>query len=448
LIIVAALLTYVVPAGTYDRYTDEATGRTLVDGDSYKRVDQTPVNLFGILTAIPDGLIAASSVIFIVFMYGGAFGIINSTEVIECGISSSINTLRKYSVLIIPVLMILFSLLGGFLGIFESTLAFIPLCIALAKAMGYDALVGFAMVIFANLLGFTAGPMNMWTTGIAQGISSLPLFSGLGVRMVIYVIYMVMGIAYVLWYASRIKKDPTASYLYDPNNISNDVDFQSNYKPEDFTTRKKIVLTLVAIGFGGLIYGLTVLKWWSGSTIGGYLLGMSIIVALVDGKTPNQIAEGFVQGTKNVLMGALAVGFARAILIILTSGNTIDTILYAASSSMGSNSPSISILLIYAFQFFFNFLVPSGSGQAATTMPLIAPLSDMVGVTRQTAVLAFQMGDGFTNLLWPTAILAALGIADIPYQKWLKWFLPFTGIFVVACCIILVLCVKLNYGPF
>lgn len=447
LILIAGVMTYVLPAGSYDRYVDEATGRTLVDKDSYHQMENTPVNLFKMFEAIPSGLIAAADVVSIVFIYGGAFGIINSTGVIECGIASSINGMRKYSFLIIPVVMVLFSLLGAFLGIAESCFAFIPLCILLAKAMGYDAIVGYAMVMLANTLGFTAGPMNMWTTGVAQGIAELPLFSGISVRIIVYFILMILGTGYVLWYANKIKKNPQASLMYDPA-APEEVGLDLNIKPEDFTPRKKVVLFLVCLGFGGLIFGLTKLGWWSGSTIGGYLLIMSIIVALADGRRPNQIADGFVQGAKNVLMGALVVGFARAILIVLTQGNVVDTVLHMASNLLNGTAPTVAAIGMYIFQFFFNFLVPSGSGQAATTMPLIAPLADLVGVSRQTAVLAFQFGDGFSNMLWPTMVLASLGIANVPYTKWLKWFIPLVGIVVATCCIILVFCVQFGYGPF
>lgn len=203
MIICATLLTYVLPAGSFNRYVDENTGRTLVESGSYQRVEQTPVSPFSMLESIPKGLVDAASVVSIVLMYGGAFGIINSTKVIECGIASSIEKMRKYSVLIIPVIMVLFSLLGAMLGICESCMAFIPLCIMLAKAMGYDAIVGFAMVMLANIIGFTAGPMNMWTTGVAQGIAELPLFSGMAVRLAVYAVLMAITIAYVLLYPKR-----------------------------------------------------------------------------------------------------------------------------------------------------------------------------------------------------------------------------------------------------
>lgn len=448
MIICATALTYILPAGTYNRYVDETTGTTLVEDGSYQQIEQTPVDPFKMLQAIPNGLVDATSIVSLVLMYGGAFGIINSTRVIECGIASSIEKMRRFSVLILPVIMILFSLMGAMLGISESCYAFIPLCIMLAKAMDYDAIVGFAIVMLANMIGFTAGPMNMYTTGIAQQIAELPLFSGIGVRIAVYILLMAITIMYVLWYGARIKKDPTRSLMYNANAAEKEETIESKYSAADFTPRKKLTMAALLLGFCGLIFGIVGLGWWEGSTIGGYLLGMSIVVAAVDGKKPNEIAQGFVDGAKGVLMGALMVGFARAIILILTEGNVIDTVLFYASQIISRTSSSVAAAVIYVFTFFFNFLVPSGSGKAAIVMPLIVPMADMAEITRQTSVLAYQLGDGPTNLFWPTAAMAPLAMGNIPYSKWFKWYLPLTIVIFVVSIIITAVCAQMGYGPF
>lgn len=448
MIIFATVLTYILPAGTYSRYVDEKTGTTLVEGGSYQQIEQTPVNPFEMLQAIPSGLIDAASIVSIVLMYGGAFGIINSTNVVEIGIASSIEKMRRFSALIIPVIMLLFSLMGAMLGVSESCYAFIPLCIMLAKAMGYDAIVGFAMVMLSNIIGFAAGPMNMYTTGIAQQIAELPLFSGIAVRIAVYGILLVLSIGYTLWYGARIKKDPTRSLMYNADTSVIEETLENQYSAEDFTPRKKLTMVALFLGFCGLIFGIVSLGWWQGSTIGGYLLGMSIIVGAIDGKKANEMAQGFVIGAKGVLMGALMVGFARAIILILTAGNVIDTLLFYASQLISKTSSSVSAAVIYVFTFFFNFVVPSGSGKAAIVMPLVAPMADMAGITRQTAVLAYQLGDGPSNLLWPTAALAALAMGNVPYSKWLKWYLPLTILIFAISIMIIVICAQTGYGPF
>ena len=313
--------------------------------------------------------------------------------------------------------------------------------------MGYDAIVGFAMVMLANMMGFTAGPMNMYTTGIAQQIAELPLFSGIGVRLLVYVVLMALAIGYVLWYGARIKKDPTRSLMYNVA-VAEEESIESKYSAAGFTARKKLTMAVLLLGFCGLIFGIVGLGWWEGSTIGGYLLGMSIVVAAVDGKKPNEMAQGFTDGAKGVLMGALMVGFARAIILILTEGNVIDTVLYYASLLINKTSSSVAAAVIYVFTFFFNFLVPSGSGKAAIVMPLLVPMADMADITRQTAVLAYQLGDGPTNLFWPTAAMAALAMGNVPYSKWFKWYLPLTLVIFVVSIIIVVICAQVGYGPF
>lgn len=450
MIVLAGILTYIIPAGQYADMVDPGTGRTVTDPGSFQYVEQNGVSFFGIFEAIPNGIIASISVGAIVLVYGAAFGIINSTQVFEISLNASVDKLRKYSLLIIPVMSFITSLMGAFLGISESCMAFIPLFVLVAKTMGYDAIVGFSMCMLGNILGFTAGPMNYWTVGIAQGIAELPLYSGIGMRLFIYAVLMVLGVGYTMVYARKVRADPVRSIMYDAEEnaeLSAAANATSKNLPP-FTTRKKIVLAVTVAGFLGLIYGLTVLGWWDGAQIGGYLLVVAIIVALVDGKSLNDIADGFVQGAHNVLLGALMVGMARGILIILEGGMVVDTILHAASGLLGRMPRVLAAIFIYLFQFFFNFLVPSGSGQAAVTMPLIAPLADMVGITRQTAVIAFQLGDGFTNMLWPTAAMSYLAIANIPYNKWIKFFMPLVGMVVVFCCIIVTVCTVINLGPF
>ena len=207
-------------------------------------------------------------------------------------------------------------------------------------------------------------------------------------------------------------------------------------------------MVVLLLGFVGLICGIVILGWWEGSVIGAYLLGMGIVVAAVDGKKPNEMAQGFMDGARGVLMGALMVGFARAIILILTAGNVVDTILFYASMLISKTTSAVAAAFIYVFTFFFNFLIPSGSGKAAIVMPLITPMADMADITRQAAVIAYQLGDGPTNLFWPTAAMAPLAMGNIPYSKWFKWYLPLTLIIFVVSIIISVVCAQVGVGPF
>ena len=449
IIVLAVFLTYILPAGTYERYVDKDTGRTLVQAGSYKLIESSPVGLFGTLQSIPKGMMAAASVIFIVFIFGGSFGVINSTGAIESGIENSLGKAKDLSFIFIPVFMILFGVMGGFLGMIDCLIVFVPICITLSRALGYDAMTGFAMLQVGNITGFTIGPMCMWNTGVAQGIAELPLFSALEFRLILFAIFMTVGIAYVMRYAAKVKKDSTSSVVY-----ALELEHHKRHEEQakiatEFTTRKKLVLAAVALGFLGLIAG--VLKGWStGTQIAGYMLGLALVVGLIDGKSFNEIAEGFVQGARDVVMGALVIGLARAILVVLTEGNIVDTILYGAATFLGNFTPTIGVMVMFGFQFFFNFIVYSGSGQAATTMPLMVPLADLVGITRQTSVIAFQFGDGLSNALWPTAgpLMAGLSMAKIGYSTWVRWLMPLIVIQCIMACITLVICVAIKLGPF
>ncbi len=444
MLVVAAVLTYIIPAGAYDRYFNEALNRTLVDPTSYHAVEQSPVSIMGIFAAIPNGIVANISVISIIFAYGGAFGIITSTRLIEDGITRSLNSVRKMSFLIIALVSMLFSAGGAFVGIQQSFWSFTPLCAVLAAAMGYDVVVAFVMVAVANNIGYMCGPTNMWNVGVAQQISEVPVFSGLGLRMFCWLLFMAMLMVYTFYYCQKIKKDPAKSLVYDPNAPLSTFD-NVDVRGADLTARRKAALACLIAGFLILIYLIGVKGWTSGTQIGSFLIAMSIVVAAINGDGANSMADGFVKGVQAILVPSLVVGMAGGVLLILQNGNTLDPILHAATTALEGTSSIFALLMIYVFQFLFNFLVPSGTAQAATTMPIIAPLSDMVNVSRQAAILAFQFGDGFSNMLWPTALLAPLSFTNIPFRKWIKWFMPFTIIFIIASSLILAYAVVSGY---
>ena len=437
MMVIAMILTWIVPAGSYDRYFNEALNRTLVDPDSYHTVTQTPVSIWDMLAAVPGGIVNNVSVIAYVMGWGGAFGIVIHTNLIEDGIKTALRGKKRASFLIVVFISFLFSAGGAFVGIQQSFWSFTPVVALLTAAMGYDVVVAFVAVAAANNIGFMCGPLNMWSVGVAQQISELPLFSGFGLRLTIWLLVMAMLLLYTYLYARRVAKDPSKSIVYDLRDLSADLTEQEA-PPVDLTARRKVAPACLVAEFVGLVIMIAFFNMTSSGEIAAYLLGTGIIVALVNGDDYNEIAKGFVEGIQLVLVPCIVVGMAGGILQILEQGNTLDAILHAAVTLLSGTSHIFGLLMIYLFQFLFNFLVPSGTAQAATTMPIIAPLSDLVGISRQTAILAFQFGDGFSNMIWPTACLAPLSFTNIPYKRWLKWFLPFTGIFVVVSSLVLV----------
>lgn len=446
LIIVCTVLTYVVPAGVYDRYTDE-NGRTLVDADSFHYVDRTPVSPFEMVQAIPEGMSEVAWIIFLVFIIGGAFGIINATGAIEAGLAASIQRVRGKGGILVIVLMAIFSLGGATFGLAESTLIFIPICVMLATALGYDAVVGMAIVNIGAVCGFAAGWMNIFTVGVAQGIAELPLFSGMGYRIFTHVVVLTIAVIYTLLYARRIRNDPARSVIREQYTAQQQEIKQELGSDMEFTIRRRLVLIVVLIGFIVLIYGITH-GWSTGTQISSLFLVMGIICGYVGGLNTSDIADSFVNGAKSVAFGALLIGLCRAMVVILTNGQIIDTILHALATSLQGLPKVIAAGMMVPVQTLINFLINSGSGQASTTMPIMAPLADILGISRQTAVLAFQYGDGLSNSLWPTSgiLMAGLSMAEIPYNKWFKWVWKLMLYMYIAVILLTMLSVVIGYN--
>ncbi len=399
MIIVVALLTYVIPAGQYQKIELE-TGRMVVDPNSYAQVDSNPAKVFDVLKAFPKGLAAAQSIVFFIFIVGGSFNIVNKTGAIEAGISKIAVSLKGMEGLMIPIFIIVFSIGGATIGMAEEAIVFVPIGIALARALGYDAIVGMAIVALGAAAGFTAGVINPFTVGVAQGIAEIPLFSGIVLRLVILVCTWVLVITYVYKYAKKVKSDPTKSLVYDleQEEKHNAIDL-SNIKK--MTTNDVLVLLVFAAGMGVLVYGVFQYGWYI-TEIAAIFLAIGILSGIVAKMTLDDIAKNFIAGAKDIAMGALVVGLARGLLVIMEGSLIIDTVVYGLASAINGLPKAVSAVGMLVVQSFINFFIPSGSGQAATTMPIMAPLSDVIGVTRQTAVLAYQFGDGISNSIIPT----------------------------------------------
>ena len=419
LILICMVLTYIVPAGVYDRY-ENADGRTVVDPESFHYVDATPVGPFEMVQAIPTGMNEVAWIIILVFIIGGAFGIINKTGAIEAGLGASIEKVKGKDAVLIIFLMAIFSLGGSTFGLAESTLIFIPICVMLARALGYDAIVGMAIVNIGAVCGFAAGWMNIFTVGVALGIAEIPLFSGMGYRILTHVVVLAIAVIFVLMYAKKIRNNPERSYVYQIESTAKEVEAEN--PALEFTGRRKAVLLIALAGFVILIYGITH-GWSTGTQISSLFLAMGVVCGYAGGLKTDEIWDAFVEGAKSVAYGALLVGLCRAMVVILTNGQIIDTILHGLAGLLDGLPSVVAAGLMVIVQTLINFLVNSGSGQAATTMPIMAPLADILGISRQTAVLAFQYGDGLSNSLWPTSgiLMAGLSMAGIPYDKWLKF---------------------------
>jgi len=447
IIIFVTVLTFVVPAGSFERAVDDATGRTFVVPDSFEYIESNPVGFFDMFKAIPKGMEQAGYIIFFVLMIGGSFGILQGTGAIEAGIGEVVKSTKGKEKIVIPLIMFIFSLAGAILGSAEEMLPFYPIVIALAIALGFDTITGTAMVLLGAGAGFAGAFLNPFTVGIAQGIAGLPLFSGIGFRLIGYFAVLGSGIIYVYRYANKIQKNPELSPTYEDDKNS-----KHNYDLDEipeFTGKHKAVLGVFVLGLAILAYGVVQLGFYI-TELSAMFLIIGIASGIVAKMGINQIAEEFVNGAKELVYGALVIGLATSIMVVMQEGNIMDTIIYALASVVQGLPPALSAVGMFIVQSFINLIVPSGSGQAAVSMPIMAPMADVVGITRQTSVLAFQFGDGFSNVISPTSgyFMAAIAIGGIKWEKWARWMLPLFLIWSAIGATLVFVSVLINYGPF
>ena len=444
LAILAGLLTYVIPAGSYDRI--DVDGRQLVDAATYHSVDENPATLFQVLKAFPKGLEQAAAIVFFIFIVGGSFYVVQKSGAIDAGIAAAVRKTSNKGVLIIPILSVLFAFGGGVYGMAEECLPFIPALVILCISLGFDSLTGAAIALVATCAGFTGAFLNPFTVGVAQGIAELPLFSGLSYRILVFCVMVSITLLYLILYCLKIKKKPEKSLMFE---IDKTRDIKVDLHHTAFTTKDKIILLIVLATFGLLVFGVLKFGWYI-QEISGLFFGMAIVVGFISGRGLNQTADDFLEGCALIAYGALVVGLARGGLVIFTDANVIDTIIYGMASAIHGLPSVITSIGIYVTQIIISAIVPSGSGMAALTMPVLTPLADIVGVTRQTTVLAYQFADGFTNVLTPLSgyFMAGLALAGIPYQKWIRWIMPLAVIWWIAGGVFVVIADAIHYGPF
>ena len=423
--LVAAISTYLIPAGEFDRVEIEG-GRTAVDPESFRYTEATPTSLIDFVTAIPRGLIDAGEVVFFTLIIGGMFMVLRESGIIEIAVDKLARKFSKRSILIIPVLVTVFASIATLIGTAELSLVYIPVIIPLIIALGYDSMTAAAIALCGTVVGYTVGVLNPVNTGLAQTISEIPTFSGLGFRLVLFVVVLIVASLFVMRYAKKVQQNPEASLVYEEDSEKRETYSSiADHEPLKANGRQLAGAVVIVLFFLVLICGVTTQGWFMIEMAGLFII-MGITVGLVAGMNLTAISEAFTKGFRDVLMGAIIVGLARSIAVILEDGQVMDTIVNGLGSVVGGLPPVFAAAGMYFVQLIINFIIPSGSGQALVTMPIMAPLSDMLGVTRQTAVLAFQLGDGFAHILYPTSgyFMAALAIAGVEWHKWIKFFLP------------------------
>lgn len=493
IILISAILTWIIPGGEFQREQVVINGaeREVVVTGSFEYTDSNP-QTWQVFSALFQGFVNTSNIIVFVLLIGGAFWIMNYSRAIDQGIQGFLKSSKRLERfkpirflgvdnIIIFFIMLLFSVFGAVFGMSEETIAFMVIFVPLAISMGYDSITGTSLVFVAAGLGFAGAILNPFTVGIAQGLSDIPLYSGMGYRLFCWIIITLVGIVYVMIYARKIKKNPKKSLVYQDDEYWRKLKETKGDEIENtgkrsgwavyilitlllgfvafrfpttelsagnqsvilpvmpflaglfalmgpFSLRKSsrgMVLQLLLFTILFLVVGVMGYGWYI-KEIATLFFAMGIFSGIVMGYSPNKITKLFLDGSKDILSAAMVVGLAGGIIVILQEGHIIDTILYGVSKAMNNFGRMATVGMMYVFQTFLNVIIPSGSGKAALTMPLMSQFSDLVGLSRQATVMAFQFGDGFTNMITPTSgvLIGVLGVARIPYQKWVKWIVP------------------------
>lgn len=456
-LVLCAALTWVVPPGAFEKTLIEVPGagtREVVVPGSYERLDEASRQGLGAVLLAPiRGLVAAADIVAFILIVGGAFAVLDATGAITAALRRLVvaaERSRTVERLVIPLFMALFSLGGAIFGMAEETIPFVLIFVPLARSLGYDAVVGVAIPFVGSQAGFASAFLNPFTVGVAQGIADVPLFSGIGLRIVLWGVTTAIAIAFVMAYAARVKRDPDASAV---RGIEHDVAEPVSASPADpgeagsLTRRQSAVLVTFALGIALLVVGVIRFGWYI-EEIAALFVGVAIAVGVVGGLRPGRVSTAFMDGARALVATAILVGIARGILVVLEDGLIIDTVLMAFASLVDDVGSTGSAWVMFAAQTGLNFFVPSGSGQAALTMPIMAPLADLVGVTRQTAVLAYQMGDGFTNLIVPTnpVLIGAISLGGVPWDRWARFMLPLQGVLFALGLATLAIAVATGYG--
>ncbi len=447
LVLFALLLSWVLPSGLYQTVVTD--GRTVPVAGTYRVIEKVYLGPQWLLTAPLKGFVDGSLIIAFLLIIGGAFQVLQTTGAIEFGIKKitaaliSRPTLEK---LTIPALMVVFSLGGSIFGMAEETIPFILIFVPLSLSLGYDSIVGVAIPFLGATAGFAAAFFNPFTVGVAQGICGLPLYSGLGYRVITWFIGTGIVVAWVMIYAARLKRRPELSPVYELDR-SRDIGPVA-VAPSGWPARHVAVLALFLVGMAVLIWGILQAQWYI-EEIGALFLALGVLAGAAGGLAPSEIAKSFVSGAKDMVGVALIVACGRALLILAREGQILDTILYFSSSAIVRLPTMVAAQVMFLVQAAINFFIHSGTAQAALTMPIMAPLSDLVGITRQTTVYAFQLCE-FVNGILPTSAvtMGVLGMAKIPWGTWARWFLPLMLVLVLVSFLLLIPPVLMHWGPF
>lgn len=443
LTVLTALTALFVPPGAYERDADgRVTDGTFVYDDALAERAEAPRGwslVFAVFQAPVRGIEDAAGIIAFILMIGGAFKVIEQTRAFETALRSSVHVLGRADLVILPAAMVLFSIAGATFGMSEEIIPFVLIMVPMVRILGYHPVVGAAIPLIGSQVGLAGAWLSPSTVGIAQGIAGLPPFSGWQFRLVLWLAVTGIGIAFVMWQARR--------WGYDTETLDPELAVAPSRR-EALTRPQILVLAVLVAGLGLVVWGVARFGWHV-IELGAVFLAIGVVAGIVGRLGANRIAQGFVAGARDLASAALVVGVARGVVVLASDLRILDTVLHATASALSALPGVVALNLMFFFQSALNLFVPSGSGQAALTLPVMAPLADLLGLTRQTAVLAFQLGDGFSNLIIPTSavLMGSLEAAKVSYERWFAfaWQLQ---LWLLACGVAaLSIAYAIGFGP-
>ncbi|RUL51892.1 YfcC family protein [Lysinibacillus antri] len=447
--LLVVVLSWIVPSGQYERVVNPETKITELNTENFQYVEQTnAIGFMDFFTALHNGVVQSADIIVMLLFASGALYILEKSGAIAAGIHKLLRVAAGKEILIISALLILFAIMGT-IGFGEGGIPFIPLAMAVVMGMGYDRITAFATSTVGLAIGFTAGVVNFYTTGVSQTIVGLPIYSGLGFRIVALVIFIVISLLYILNYAKKTKADPSKSIVAAEYAEQLQGTTEAEYEEEEFTLSRKIALLgLVAVLIGSA-YGAIQLGWGMPQLSGVYAI-YAVFLVIVLKINPSEAAATFGTGAARLLPTGLAIGFARSVMILMDQAQIIDTAVHSLSQLLNNTGSVITLLILFLVVIFFNFFVVSGSGKAMILMPIMGPLAKILGINQQVMVVLYQFGDGFTNYLWPTSggLMAALGMSNVDYAAWVKFSMKLFLILHFVAFILILVAHYMGLGPF
>ncbi|WP_461207397.1 YfcC family protein [Clostridium sp. DL1XJH146] len=459
LMIFAGIISRIIPAGSFERVFSE--GRTVIDPDSFHYVEKGNFPIWRWFTAPIEVLwgedfLVIDVIIIFLFFVGGSVNVLKDSNVINAIIGKIITRFEDKKYILMGSITLVFMLFGSMIGMFEEVVLLIPIMVALSYCFGWDALVGVGMVLLAAGFGFTAAIANPFTIGVAQNIAELPVFSGAGYRILVFAVIYTVFMIFLVSYAKKIEKDPTKSIVYDEN-----IAYSGEAERQEYIYYAKDKKLNRAINWFNIIILILLLILISGSFISSIsdyslpIVGVLFLFAGIgsgklSGMSIKKVSKSFISGCSGIAPGVILILMAASIKHIINNAGVMDTILYQTANFIKGTSPFVAILIVYLLVLFMNFFIGSGSAKAFLIMPIVIPIAEIIGVNRQIMVLAFQFGDGFSNMLYPTnpVLLISLGLTVISYPKWFKWTIKLQLVMMFISTILLEVALLINYGPF